>query len=65
MLELEENSKLLQTLEQKLKDLGDSLWHCKNAKKVGRIRKTNNGTKLLGRYPKINTSIRSNKKNKK
>ena len=65
MLELEENSKLLQTLEQKLKDLGDSLWHRKNAKKIRRIRKTNNVTKLLGRQPKIDTSIKSNKKNKK
>ena len=29
MLELEENSKVLQSLEQKLTEIGDSLWHYK------------------------------------
>lgn len=29
MLDLEENSKLLETIKEKIKDLGESLWHSK------------------------------------
>ena len=42
MLELEENLKELQNLEEKLKELGESLWHREVGKRVKRIRRTNN-----------------------
>ena len=47
MLELEENTRLLQTLKEKLKKLGESLWHNQFRKAIKWIRKTNNGRKIL------------------
>ena len=29
MIDLEENSKLIETIKEKVKDLGESLWHIK------------------------------------
>ena len=47
MFELEENNRKLQELENKLKSLGESLWHNKIRRKVTRTRKTNNARKFL------------------
>lgn len=41
MLDLEENSKLLETIKEKIKDLGESLWHRKKYKTIKRFRKWN------------------------
>lgn len=41
MLELEEAIKQLQELTEKIKNLGESLWHTTFRKKIRRIRKRN------------------------
>lgn len=50
MIELEENLKLLKNLEEKLKDLGESLWHFYIRKRIKKIRSRNSKAKLLARY---------------
>ena len=47
MLEFEENIKKLQNLNQKVIELGESLWHRNIGKKVKTIRKSNTPRKLL------------------
>lgn len=47
MLELEENTRLLQLLKEKTQELGESLWHSRVRKAISKIRKTNHGRKLL------------------
>ena len=47
MLELEENSKLLDSLSKKIQDLGESLWHSKTRIRIIRFRETDNGRKFL------------------
>ena len=47
MLELEENTRLLQQLKEKTKELGESLWHSWVRKAITRIRKEDNGRELL------------------
>ncbi len=47
MLELEENTRLLQTLKEKIKELGESLWHSYFRKTIKRTRKTDYAGKLL------------------
>ena len=49
MLELEENTRLLKNLEEKLKELGESLWHCKTRTRIKRIRKRDYARKYLAR----------------
>ena len=49
MLDLEENSKVLQSLEQKLTEIGDSLWHYKLKKTNFELRTKNCRTRLLVR----------------
>ncbi len=39
MQDLEENARIVNSLKNKLKDLGDSLWHSKFRKTVKRFRK--------------------------
>ena len=43
MQDLEEYYKLVDSLIAKLKDLGDSLWHCKARTRIKRIRKKDFG----------------------
>ena len=50
MLELEENSKLLKILEEKLQDLGESLWHFWIRKWIKRFRGWNLKRRFLARY---------------
>lgn len=47
MLELEENQKELELLKTKLKDLGESLWHCKQKNAIRKFREKNIRTRLL------------------
>ena len=47
MLELEENSKLLDSLAKKTQDLGESLWHSKTRIRINRFREKDNGRELL------------------
>ena len=49
MFGLEENSKLLEELENKLKELGESLWHFKIGKWIKGIRKRNIKRRFLAR----------------
>ena len=49
MIELEENTKLLKKLEEKLKELGESLWHFKTRKWIKRITKRNIERRFLAR----------------
>ena len=42
MIELEENNKKLQMLNQKIQELGDSLWHRRLKKQIKWIRRKNN-----------------------
>ena len=51
LLDLEENKKSLNECKQKLKSLGDSLWHYKTRKRFTRIRGKNNGRRIL-EWPK-------------
>ena len=41
MLDFEENKRQLNSMQNKLKELGESLWHCKFKRKAKRIRKAN------------------------
>jgi hypothetical protein len=47
MIELEENSKHLLNMKEKIKSLGDSLWHYKAWRKVKIIRSGNIQTRVL------------------
>lgn len=47
MLELEENTRLLQQLKEKTHELGESLWHSWFRKSITRLRKENDGRELL------------------
>ena len=49
MQDLEENLRILTSQKNKLKDLGDSLWHPKFRKKLKNLRSRNNWTRILGR----------------
>ena len=50
MIELEENSKLIETLNNKLMDLGESLWHKKNRRGTKKIRTANYEKWFLERF---------------
>ena len=41
MLDFEENKRQLDDMQNKLKELGESLWHCKLKKKTKRVRGAN------------------------
>ena len=49
MLDLEENSKLLENIDRRFKNLGESLWHRKSRKRVRKFRKTNIRRRFLER----------------
>ena len=53
MLELEETVKLLKSLQNKLQDLGESLWHWRIGKKVKITRRGNFTRKFLAKCKKI------------
>ena len=52
MLELEEVIKQLQELNDKLQNLGESLWHTKLRNYIKRTRRKNHTASILGRYTK-------------
>ena len=41
MLDFEENKRQLDSMQDKLKELGESLWHCKFKRKTKKIRNAN------------------------
>lgn len=49
MLDLEENSKLLENIVNRLENLGESLWHRRGRKKIRKFRKTNIKRRFLER----------------
>ena len=57
MLDLEENLKLLQELKEKLKDIGESLWHTKPKKRNWRTWKRNNERRLFVWHKKFKYNI--------
>lgn len=65
MIELEENTRLLQLIKEKIKELGESLWHYYIRKRTRKIRTRNYWVSLLGRSEQFEESIIKNKSNKK
>ena len=51
MIEIEENTRLLHSIKEKIKELGESLWHSRITKGAKRIRRKNIRTELL-EWPK-------------
>ena len=47
MIELQENSRILQVLKEKIHELGESLWHREIKKTIKKFRNKNYGRKLL------------------
>ena len=47
-MDYDENSHIVLELKERLKKIGESLWHRNVIKKISRIRKTNNRCKFLG-----------------
>ena len=65
MFELEEMLQQVKELEKKLKELGDSLWHCFKRKSYAGIRVENTRSGFLEWYWKFNKSVARNKSVKK
>lgn len=53
MQDLEENLRILSSQKDKLKDLGDSLWHYQIRRRTKKFRKRNHKTRILGRQSEI------------
>ena len=47
MIELEENSRLLENMSKKIKELGESLWHTKTKRRIDWAGATNSSRKFL------------------
>lgn len=50
MQDLDENTRILNELNFRLKSLGDSLWHSKTRSRIKRTWIKDNECKFLGRY---------------
>ena len=50
MIDLDENTKRLESLKNRLKEVGDSLWHCKFRRRIVYIGEKYWRTFFLGRF---------------